>query len=208
MKKTAMVMTLCFAAAVSSGCSWLVPFIFLGQHQRKVAAEFDSLQGKRVAVVVWAEPATLFDYPHVRLELGSYSADKIRAGVKDCDVVDPFRVEEFLERDVDAALEPRKVGAYFEADMVVYIELLKFQIRDAEAPDLLRGRVKASVAVYDLRADPDETARFVLAPVEVVCPEHQPVLMSSRNARLIRQQAYEQFAETVARKFYEHKVDL
>lgn len=208
MKRIAIILTLCVAVEAPSGCNWLVPFIFIGEHKRQVPAEFDRLQGKRTVVVVWAEPETLFDYPHVRLELASYTSDKIRAGVKDCDAVDPFRVEEFLERSVDATIDPREIGGHFEADMVVYIELLEFQIRDADTPDLIQGRVKASVSVYDLRADPDETTRFMLKPVEVAFPKNQPVLMSSRNARLIRQQTYELFSEQVARKFYEHKVDL
>ena len=208
MKRIVLVSGLCLAAGVSGGCNLLVPFIFLGEHKRKVPAEFDKLEGTRTAVVVWAEPETLFDYPHVRLELGSYTGDKIRANVKDCDIVDSFRVEEFLERNADDTIDPRKVGAHFEADMVVYIELLEFQVRDRSAPDLLRGRVKASVSVYDLRADPDEISSFVLESVEVVCPQNQPVLMSSRNAQLIRQQTYDLFSEKVARKFYEHKVDL
>lgn len=208
MKRIALIWGLCIASGASGGCNLLVPFIFVGEHKRKVPAEFDKLEGTRAVVVVWAEPETLFDYPHVRLEMGTYTGDKIRANVKDCEIVDPFRVEEFLERSAGGTIDPRKVGAHFEADMVVYIELLEFQIRDRSAPDLLRGRVKASLSVYDLRADPDEISRFVLESVDVAYPENQPVLMSSRNAHLIRQQTYDLFSEKVARKFYDHKVDL
>lgn len=195
-------------AVAAGGCNLTVPFIFLGEHKKSVPAEFDKLQGRRVAVLVWAQPETLFDYPHVRLELSAYAADRIRAGVEDCDVVDPYKIEDYLTRNPGATIDPRKIGAQFEADMVVYVELLQFQIRDASSPDLVQARVGASVAVYDLRADPDESSRFVLSPVQVSVPEGQPMLMTSQNAQVVRQQAYEQFGERVGRLFHKHSVDL
>jgi len=194
--------------AAQAGCNIFLPIIFLGEHKKSLPAEFDKLTGKRMAVLVWADPATLFDYPHVRLELASYSADKIRVGVEKCDVVDPYHVEDFLDRNPEATVDPRKVGEQFEADLVVYVELLEFQIRDAVAPDLCRGRIRATVAVHDLRAEADEINRYTLAPVEVIYPENHPVLMSSRNAQIVRRNAYEQFSEKLARKFFEHQVEL
>ena len=70
------------------------------------------------------------------------------------------------------------------------------------------GALNSTVTVYDLRADPDETRVYVLQPVDVLCPKNQPLLMSPRNALLVRQQTYDQLAENVARKFYEHMVEL
>ena len=123
-------------------------------------------------------------------------------------MVDPQLVEDFLERNLAAAVDPATVGSGFDADYVVYIELIDFEIRDPSAPDLVRAHVHASVSVSDLRADPDETSRFALKPVQIRCPEHQPLVMSSRNALLVRQQSYEKFSEVVARKFYKHMIDL
>jgi hypothetical protein len=171
-------------------------------------AEFDRLGGERVAVLVWAGQDTLFDYPHVRLEVGAYTGDKIRARVEECDVVDQRQVEEFLERNPEAAVDPVMVGEQFEADMVVYIELRRFQMRDPSAPDLLRAHVDGSVTVYDLSAEADEIGRFPLNPVAVVYPENQPLLMSTRAAQQVRRSVYELFSERVAWKFHEHQVDL
>ncbi len=190
------------------GCNWLVPFIFVGEHKRTVPAEFNKLEGKRALVLVWAEPATLFDYPHIRTEIATYVGDRIRAGVKECEIVDPMDVEDLLQRDFDAVIDPAYTGKHFGVDYVVYIELLGFQIRDPSTPDLVQGKVSASIAVRDINADADQIGRYTLNPVNTVCPEHAPVLMSSRNALLIRRQTYELFSETVARKFYDHDVDL
>jgi len=199
------ILILLFAAA--QGCNLLVPFAFLGEHKRDVPAEFDNLRGKRVVILVWAQPATMFDYPHIRLELASYIGDRIESAVKECEIVAGERVEELIERDLDAMIDPKKSGTHFQADMVVYIELLEFQVRDPETPDLLHGHIHANVSVYDLAAEPDELDRFVLAPIEVRYPD-SPVILSARNALLVRQQLYQVFAEKAATKFFKHQVDL
>lgn len=208
MKKRTQIIFIMIVAGSLSGCNLLVPFIFVGEHKRSVPAEFDKLAGKRTLVMVWAQQATLFDYPHVRLELSTYVADDIAAGVKGCDVVDPTAVEDYLRGDLQAAMDPVGVGKHFDADYVVYLELLEFQIRSANTPDLVQGRIHASVVTFDLRAEADETAQYTLSTVRVSYPENNPMLMSSRNALLVRRNTYEKFAETVARKFFKHKVDL
>lgn len=208
MKRTVLRLSLIALACATTGCNWLVPFIFIGEHKRSVPAEFDKLAGKRTVVLVWAEPATMFDYPHVRLELATYATEKIAANVENCDTVDAMDVEDYIVRNMEAMIDPMAVGRHFGADYVVYLELLRFQIRDPSTPDLAQGNIKASVSVYDINADSDQASRFILAPVEVIYPKSGPTLMSSSNAILIRQQSYDLFSGEVAQKFYEHKVDL
>jgi hypothetical protein len=191
-----------------TGCNWLVPFTFLGEHKRTMPAEFSKLAGQRALVLVWADPATLFDYPHVRLEMASYISDKIRAHLEDTELVDPAGVEDFLNRELTAAVDPITTGEKFDADYVIHVELLHFQMRDPSTPDLIQGDVRASVAVFDLNAEPDRAGKFSLSPVAVKVPENSPMLMSSRNLLLIRQQTYDTLSEFIARKFYEYQIDL
>ncbi|MFQ5414051.1 MAG: hypothetical protein ACE5E6_06290 [Phycisphaerae bacterium] len=198
-----------FAAA---GCNLLTPVIFVGEPKRKVTAEFNKLAGARTAVLVWTEPATLFDYPHARFELSTYIGDKLAQGLADrgmaIDVVDPRDVEDFIQKDIDAQSDPQRVGRRFRADYVVYLEMVRFQIRDPEQPQLLRGRLAASVAVYDMRSAPGSPTRYALTPVEAIHPETGPVLLTATNSLLIREACYRKFAELVARKFYEYTVAM
>jgi len=103
-----------------------------------------------------------------------------------------------------ASVESRK----FEADYVIYLEVLKFQMRDPSEPQFLKGRIEASVTVHDIHADPDQLRRYELAPVRCIHPDGSPVLLSRTNAPLVREATYRKFAEQVARKFYEHTVEL
>lgn len=195
-------------ATGTGGCDWLVPLAFLGEHREKIPAEFDKLKGKTVAIVVWAAQETLFDYPHVRLELGLHIGERIRAELRDVRIVDGRRIEDHVQRSLLDAIDPEEIGRRFDCDMVVYVELLEFQMRDPDAPDFLRADIRASVAVYDLRVDPDEPKRYELEEVTAVYPPNHPLLFNETNALVVRKEAYELFAEMVARKFYKYKVEM
>lgn len=188
----------------ATGCNWLMPLVFMAEHKEKVPAEFDKLADTRTAIVVWAQQETLFDYPHVRLELAMHIADQLRPKVK-FDLVDGRKVEDYLQRTLATAADPETVGRHFDCDMVIYLELLEFQIRDPQAPDFLRATIHASVSVYDIGVAPDEPRRYALQDVETIYPEQGPVTFTGANAAQVRKAAYETFAEAVARKFYNHE---
>jgi hypothetical protein len=193
-------------------CNLLTPLIFVGEHKKKISSEFDKLPQQRVAVLVWTDQATLFEYPHARFELATYVAEKLSAEMaqrsQDIDLVDPRDVEDLLQKDLDAQVDPMSVGRSFDADYVVYVEVFEFQIRDPRTPQLLRGMINASVAVYDVHADPDRARRYELTPVKCIHPEGGPVVLSATNAPQIRRSTYLKFAEQVARKFYDYTIDI
>ncbi|UCC29198.1 MAG: hypothetical protein JSU86_13460 [Phycisphaerales bacterium] len=195
-----------------ASCNLLTPLVFIGEHRKKVSPEFDKLAGRRVAILVWTDPSTLFDYPYARFELATYIGDKLYPEMTrrelDTEVIDPRDVEDFIQKNVNAEIDPNAVGDAFDADYVVYVEVLKFQFRNPEQPQFLRGEIHASVSVHDVRADPDQLRRYELAPVQCQYPDGAPILMTATNPRLIRQATYRKFAEQVARKFYEHTVEL
>ena len=195
-----------------ASCSLLTPLVFVGEHKKTISAEFDKLAGSRVAILVWTDPATLFDYPHARFELATYLGDKLGAELgqrhRGTGIVDPRDVEDFLQRDVDAQINPQSVGRQFDVDYVLYVEVYEFQMRDPQTPQFLRGRINASIAVHDMRADPDTLRRYELTLVECVYPEGGPAVLSATNAPLVRMSTYRMFAEQVARKFYAYSVNL
>ena len=181
----------CTALAMFTlSCNLLTPIIFVGEHRKQIAPEFDKLPNTRVAVLVWTEPATMFDFPHARFELATYIVDKLSYEMgrqeSGTQVVDSRDVEDFLQRNPDAQIDPQMVGRHFQADYVVYLEILTFQVRNADEPQFLRGQVEASVVVHDIRADPDETRRYELAPVQCSYPEGAPILMSATNSAMVR----------------------
>ena len=206
--KTLTLATAIAASLSAAGCNMLLPFVFIGHHKEKVEAEFTKLENRRVAVVVWAPQETLFDYPHVRLELSTHIADRLWARVKNVEVVDCRKIEDYIERSLAFAIDPEIIGDKFDAEMVVYVELLEFQIRDPAAPDLLRASIRASVNVYDLTVDPDQPKRYELEEVAVKYPESGTVQMTATSSLVVRKAAYEAFADAVARKFFDYEREI
>lgn len=205
----------CLVAAtlsLVSACNLMTPLVFVGRHNRTVAAEFDKLANRRVAVLVWTDRSTLFDYPHARFELAAYIGDKLYTEMTQrnlgTDVVDPRDVETYLQKNLDAQIDPRAVGRAFDADYVIYVEIVHFQIRDPRSPQLLQGRIDASVSTHDMAAERDQLRRFELTPVKCLYPEGGPVPLGATNSRTIREATYVKFGEMVARKFYEYTIEM
>ncbi len=62
--------------------------------------------------------------------------------------------------------------------------------------------------MYDTRSDAGLMTKYELTPVTTLYPIDGPVVMTSTNSPLVREGLYRMFAEEVARKFYEHTLDL
>jgi len=197
---------------MSLGCNWLTPLIFVGEHKQKVAAEFDKLPNKRVLILAWVPPESLFDYPYVRFELASYVNDKLDTEMASrklsIDLVNPREVEDYLQREMASQIDPQTVGRHFHADYVVYLEVLDFQIRDPEQPQLLQGLIHASLSVHEMSSDQQASRRYELAAVRSTYPDSSALPFSANNSVHVREMTYRTFAEQVARRFYDHTVDL
>ncbi len=203
-----------FMATVTlvSACNLMTPLVFVGQHNRTISAEFDKLANRRVAVLVWTDRSTLFDYPHARFELAAYIGDKLYTEMSQrnlgTDVVDPRDVETYLQRNLDAQIDPRAVGREFKADYVIFVEIVHFQIRDPRSPQMLLGRIDASVSTHDMAGEDDQLRRFELTQVKCTYPDGGPVPLRATNSRTLREGTYVRFAEMVARKFYEYTIEM
>lgn len=199
-------------SCLSLACNWLTPIIFIGEHQKRIFPEFDKLPNSRVAVVIWTSPATLFDYPHARYELATYLSEKLSYELEQRDlgttVIDARDVEDYLQKDLDAQIDPDRVGRRFDSDYVIYIEILGFQVRDPDSPLFLKGEIEASVVVHDVRKDAPPMTKYDLTTVTSKFPPGGPLMMTATNSRQVREGLYRTFAEDVASKFYEHHIDL
>ncbi len=203
---------LLLASLATTGCNLLTPIIFVGEQKKQVSSEFDKLADDNIAVLVWTDPATLFDYPHARFELAAYIGEKLSGELSQrglgTRVADSRDVEDFIQKNISAQIDPQAVARKFDSDFVIYLEVTEFQFRDPHQPQFLQGKIGASVRVYDFRADPGRPVTFELTPVNAVHPEGTPALFRSTNAPFIRETTYRKFAEYVARKFYEYTIDL
>jgi hypothetical protein len=187
---------------VGSGCSLIKAAAYFAHPEtEKVAPEFNRLEGKQVLIYVWAEPEILWTYGKLRLDLSGYLGAYLTKHVKDVRIVDVIQVERYVEQQRVAELDPVAVGRHFKADMVLHLSIYQFSIRDPDMAHFYRGRVGASVHVYDLTTG-EEPERIVLQDVKVSVPETGPVGLENTTAAMIRQMAYDAFTVEVGKKFH------
>ncbi|HYE21267.1 MAG TPA: hypothetical protein VEA69_22665 [Tepidisphaeraceae bacterium] len=153
--------------------------------QAPVKARYAGLAGQQVAVVVWVDRATGFEYNTLRSELTREIARKLRAAtataedLKGTYVIDAARVlkwqrdhPEYEGRSVNevAPLIATATGA----TRVVYVELSKFTTRDAHSDALLKGRAEVIVKVAEVTGGAKAREGYNEVGVEALFPEKAP----------------------------------
>jgi len=197
--------------SLCTGCNLIsLPVVlFAPDPTKKVPAEFAHLKGKRVLILVWAEQATLYEYPHVQLETATHIRYYLKEKFKDIDIVSPTDVDRYMKGHPEWATEhPARLGRHFKADLVMMIELMEFGTREPGSPGLFRGRARARVTVYDLTSGEEQPKGIALKPAEAFYPADRPIGVLRADDRTIRAETYKEFGRVVAEKFYDHEVKL
>jgi hypothetical protein len=193
------------------GCNLVsLPFVlFAPEPTKKVNAEYAHLKGKKVLILVWAEQATLYEYPHVQLEVASAVRYSLKEKFKDIEIVSPTDVDRYMKSHPDWSTEhPSRLGRQQKADLVMMVELLEFTTREPGSPGLFRGRVRARVTVYDLTQHEEQPKGIALKPAEAIYPPDKPIGVLRADDRTIRAETYKEFGRVVAEKFYDHEVKI
>ncbi len=189
----------------AGGCRLLaVPFFAFGRDQtKKIPAEYPYLDGKRVALVVWAEDFTQFEYPHVRLEVSEHVRIALESGVRDVNVVPNREVIDYQNREPRwEAEDPATLGKQLGAQRLIMIELTQYTTREPGSLHLYRGHMGANVKVYD--TEYANSAPTYKTSLEVAYP---PDAISAYGTAepAIRRGMMETFAVQLAGKFYERQ---
>jgi hypothetical protein len=171
----------------------------------KVPPEFNRLPGHTTLIHVYALPEIRWAYDKVGLDLAAYLSGYLQENVKKATIVDCLRVEDYMERNPDSENDPVGVGKQFNADMVIQISVHKLSVRDPGMAHFYRGRLGASVVVYDLTRKNEPPERIPLQDVEVAVPEEGAVGFADQTATQVRQQTYVAFVTKVGKKFHEHE---
>ncbi|MCE5327019.1 MAG: hypothetical protein LLG01_11470 [Planctomycetaceae bacterium] len=175
---------------------------------KTVHAEFDKLEGKRVAVVIFADQAVQYEYPMARLELATVVAEEIRAKLKKANVVDPRIVLEQQDSDIHwDSMEKTKFGKLFGADYVLYVALVDFSTREVGSLDLVRGRIVADVALYSTTEEESKACQWRNTNMRTLFPGGNGVKVN-RTENDVRYQTEKAFADGLVKKFYTHKVEM
>jgi hypothetical protein len=192
----------CCALLAGSGCEAIKAIMVqAAPTSEKVQPEFNRLAGKKVLIYVWTEPNISWDYPKIQLDIASYVGGYLQKNVKNITLIEPARVESYLEEIRRYEADSVEVGKHFGAEMVIHLSVYQFSMRDPGMAHYYRGNMASSIIVHDLTKQPPE--RVTLGDVRVSVPEGGPVGFSNIRPEQIRQMTYDAFAVAVGKKFHE-----
>ena len=182
--------------------------VYSAPKSEKMPAEYKGLAGKKVLVFVWVPPEIKWDYPYIRLDLAAHVGAYLTEHVEGVSVVDARRVEDYLAKSRQFESDPTEVGRHFHADMVVYLAVYQFSIRDPGMAHYYRGRIASSVEVYDLTQKDSAAQRTLLREVNVVYPDEKALGFTNVRPDQVRQETYGVFTVEVGKKFHSYERPL
>jgi hypothetical protein len=189
---------LCALAAITlaAGCS-LLPTIAYIVKPEDVPAEFDGLNGKRVAVICRANSLE-YAQPTVARDLAVRVGALLEKNGRKIDVLDERELADWVDKH--DWRDFREVGRALKADMVVGLDLERFEL--SRGSTLLQGQADVQMAVYDIKGNspPWKPAKSL----SVKFPPNSPLSSSDRQEDDFRRQFLGVVAERIARHFYDY----
>jgi hypothetical protein len=134
----------------TAGCDPRALLYFLQPFEPTIPPEGPSLKGKRVVVLTHAVSGTQTDFRSLDRELTREFVSILREKIKRVDVVEPQKVWEWVEAHPSWS-EPAEAARFFEADIVIFLEVEAFQIQDPSSPGLFHGVSKVHIQVTELQ---------------------------------------------------------
>jgi len=201
------------AMGMSAGCSTemarYTAYIFAGGRGKKVKAKFKGLAGKTVAVVVYTDRRTQYEFPDLNLTLSSAIASRLDKNVSKIKVVPPARVVRYQDENIYwEEMDKTDFGKALGADYVLYVPVEEFGTRLPDSSYLYQGRATCEPAVYDVTKLPQNSRVYKGEKIRILYPEHEPAGALNENDRQIRVTTEAMFADKLSKLFYDHKEEV
>jgi len=174
---------------------------------KAVKAEYARIGSRRVAVLVWADRATLDVDPHAPRRVCEAVTYDLRKNLPSARFVTPRQVDEFVRTTGPAweGLSPAELAERLKCDLLLRIDLLEYTSRAGDSVELRKGRVRGTLNLYE--GAPGGTDSSVYhAEVSSTYPQSRQMAMSELSDADILREATTRFGQEVARKFYDHEV--
>ncbi len=116
------------------------------------------------------------------------------------DVVEPDAIQAWMVNhpDWDSAVE---VGAEFDVNYVVYVDMTEFSLYEQDSGSLFRGRCEAIVSVYEMKTNGDGR-RIFTKDISSVFPTQVPRSAGDVSYETFRNEYFFRLAEEIGRLFY------
>lgn len=171
----------------------------------KVEAEYEGLEGQRVAVLVNADPALLYRQPNAQLEVSTAVSRAIAANVEGVTVIDPADLVAFQQRNIYwSTATYGRLAKRLNVSRIVMIELREYRLHDPGNTVMYRGVASARVEVAEADGETPDTPVYA-TEVAVAYPPERAEGVPNANPTTIKKGMLDLFTLAAAGKFYDHK---
>jgi len=196
--------------ALLSGCDAMAYMLYMiSPRNADVEAEYEALNEGSVAIVVYADQATEYEYFDVRRSVSMTVLGELERRVEGVEIIDPARVVRYQDENIYWDEMPKtQLGKALGADFILFISLLEFSTREPGSLNLYRGRITAQVGLFKTALAERQARVWYAREVRVRYPENDPTGELSESDRKIRERTEQKFADKLAKKFYDHEVPI
>ncbi len=139
-----------FLALSIVGCDPRQAMYFLQPFDPQVKPPCLSLQGKKVVVVARAAATAQADYVPLDQEIAQRVVKALRDKGKKVEVVELTKVRAWVEQH-PTVTDPSEIAKAFDADVVLFLELIEFRIDSPESPGMFSGHSRVFVRATEMK---------------------------------------------------------
>jgi hypothetical protein len=176
-----------------------------GERKVKVAAAYKNMANHSVAIVVAADPNTLFLFPRCDDAVRKAVASRMTADIPGVKVIDPAQIASYQRKNPYWNTLPyADLVKALGAQRVVVIDLVQYNTREQGNDYVWRGTIVANVGV--LEAEAANPGEFVFgSTVQVQFPEDKPVGVLDADDATVELGMLALFSQRVSWLFHEHE---
>jgi len=192
-----------------AGCNCFAycAYLFVPEARAKtVEPECDLLSGRRVAIVVFAQPGVTYAYPRAAVDLSNALAYDLQQNINDLKVVPAATVLKFQRENLAWDTLPRReLARKLGADYVMHLGLEEYSLADSNS-GMFRARVTADANLYAATSPSvaGDDSPVWTGRMRVIYPGENAQTIVAADDRAARGKAHSQFAKLLGRKFYKH----
>lgn len=192
----------------TSGCNYFIALGYLIGGPPQVEPMFEQVTKKsmtdkdvRVAVVCYADEDLKYECENIDHIIAHQVTHQL-ANVGKVEVVPNDEVRTWMVQnpDWDTAAE---VGAAFDVNYVVYIDVSEFSLYERDSNTLFRGRCEAIVSVYEMETD-GEGKRIFSHDLNSQYPIQVPRSATDVSYDTFRMEYFSRLSDEIGRLFYPH----
>jgi len=175
------------------------------QQAYPVPAEYLGLANKKVAIVVFAMPATVDEFSGSREEISAFIINQMHQHMPTTNVMDPQRVIEWQNNTINwFGLSEMDIGKHFQVDRVLSIQILEYSTKKTIGYSDLQGHIRAQSKIVEVDAPDRKSQTPWTGVVNVTWPQDRPLDPTQTNENAVRQRVLELFSTELVRYFYDH----